>query len=144
MVLHQPTRDGDTEIHLFPNVTAKNAYVRVIAVLYRKRWTIDTTIAELEARIECEVNTLDCSKAAEFAFCVALVSYNVRSTIKAAQRTGHGEEVVAEQVSGYCVVAEVTMAHRGMMIGLCGPSRGSGPSRPRPRSPGWCRPTGRR
>ena len=32
----------------------------------------------------------------------------------------HGEETVAEEVSGYYVAEEVTMAHRGMMIAIPG------------------------
>ena len=47
-----------------------------------------------------------------------LVAYNVLSTLKAALRSVHGEEVVAEQVSGYYVAEEVTMTHRGMMIAI--------------------------
>jgi IS4 transposase len=118
VVLDQPTRDGDTEIHLLTNVPAQDAHARVIADLYRKRWTIETAFAELEATLEGEVNTLGYPKAALFAFCVALVSYNVLSTLKAALRSVHGEEVVAEQVSGYYVAEEVTMTHRGMMIAI--------------------------
>jgi IS4 transposase len=118
VVLDQPTRDGDTEIHLLTNVPAQDAHARVIADLYRKRWTIETAFAELEATLEGEVNTLGYPRAALFAFCVALVSYNVLSTLKAALRSVHGEEVVAEQVSGYSVAEEVTMTHRGMMIAI--------------------------
>ena len=58
MVLDQPTRDGDTEIHLLTNVPAQDAHAHVIADLYRKRWTIETAFAELEATLEGEVNTL--------------------------------------------------------------------------------------
>ena len=41
VVLDQPTRDGDTELHLLTNVPAKDAGARVIADLYRRRWTIE-------------------------------------------------------------------------------------------------------
>ena len=118
VVLDQPTRDGDTEIHLLTNVPAQDAHARVIADLYRQRWTIETAFAEMEATLEGEMNTLGYPKAALFAFCVALVSYNVMSTLKAALRSVHGEEVVAEQVSGYYVAEEVAMTHRGMMIAI--------------------------
>ena len=118
MVLDQPTRDGDTELHLLTNVPAKDARAKVIADLYRRRWTIETAFQELEATLNGEINTLGYPKAALFAFCVALVSYNVLSTLKAALRSVHGEEVVAEEVSGYYVADEIQMTHRGMMIAI--------------------------
>ena len=118
VVLDKPTRDGDVEIHLLTNVPAKDARARVIAELYRKRWLIETAFAELEEALNGEVNTLGYPKAALFAFCVALVSYNVLSTVKAALRSVHGEEKVAEEVSGYYVADEIQMTHRGMMIAI--------------------------
>ena len=118
MVLDKPTRDGDTELHLLTNVPAKDARAKVIAELYRRRWTIETAFQELEATLNGEINTLGYPKAALFAFCVALVAYNVLSTLKAALRSVHGEEVVAEEVSGYYVADEIQMTHRGMMIAI--------------------------
>jgi IS4 transposase len=116
--LDQPTRDGDTAIHLLTNVPAKDARGKVIAELYRRRWTIETAFQELEATLQGEINTLGYPKAALFAFCVALVAYNVLSTLKAALRSVHGEEKVAEEVSGYYVADEIQMTHRGMMIAI--------------------------
>ncbi len=118
VVLDQPTRDGDTELHLVTNVPAQDARAKVIADLYRRRWTIETAFQELEATLHSEINTLGYPKAALFAFCVALVSYNVLSTLKAALRAVHGEAVVAEEVSGYYVADEIRMTHRGMMIAI--------------------------
>ena len=90
----------------------------MIADLYRRRWTIETAFQELEATLNGEINTLGYPKAALFAFCVALVSYNVLSVVKAALRSVHGEEVVAEEVSGYYLADEIRMTHRGMMIAI--------------------------
>jgi IS4 transposase len=118
VVLDRPTRDGEMEIHLLTNVPAKDARAKVIADLYRKRWTIETAFAELEATLDGEINTLGYPKAALFAFCVALVSYNVLSTVKAALRSVHGDEVVERDISGYYVAEDVTMTHRGMMIAI--------------------------
>jgi len=118
VVLDTPTRDGDAELHLLTNVPAKDARARVIAELYRQRWTIETAFAELEATLNGEINTLGYPKAALFAFCVALVSYNVLSTIKAALRSVHGAEVVAKDVSGYYVAHEIKRVHDGMMIAI--------------------------
>ena len=118
VLLEQPTRDGETELHLVTNVPPKDARAKVIAGLYRRRWTIETAFQELEASLHSEVNTLGYPKAALFAFCVALVAYNVLSTVKGALRSVHGEEVVADEVSGYHVADEIQMTHRGMMIAI--------------------------
>ena len=90
----------------------------MIAELYRRRWTIETAFAELAETLNGEVNTLGYPKAALFAFCVALVAYNVLSTVKAALRSVHGEQRVAAEVSAYYVAEEVQMTHRGMMIAI--------------------------
>lgn len=118
VVLDKPTRDGETEIHLLTNIPACDARAKLIADLYRQRWTIETAFAELEATLEGEINTLGYPKAALFAFCVALVSYNVLSTVKAALRAVHGEQVVAKDVSAYYVAEEITMTQRGMRIAI--------------------------
>ena len=118
VVLDQPTRDGDKAIHLLTNVPAKDAHARVIAELYRKRWLIETAFQELESTLNGAINTLGDPKAALLGFCVALVAYNVLSTLKAALRSVHGEEVVAKEVSGFYVADEIQMTHRGMMIAI--------------------------
>ena len=90
MALDKPTRDGDGEIHILTNLPKKAARAKTVADLYRKRWTIETAFQELEATLDGEINTLGYPKAALFAFCVALVSYNLMSVIKAALRAVHG------------------------------------------------------
>jgi IS4 transposase len=118
VALDQPTRDGDTEIHLLTDLPAKVARAKTIAELYRKRWTIETAFAELEATLNGEVETLGYPKAALFAFCVALVAYNVLSVVKAALRSVPGAKVVTEEVSGYYLADEVAGTYRGMMIAI--------------------------
>lgn len=118
VVLDTPTRDGDRELHLVTNLPVEDADATTIAALYRKRWTIETAFQELAATLNGEVNTLGYPKAALFAFCVALVAYNMMSTVKAALRVAHGVEVVQEKISGYYLAEEVTMNHRGMMIAI--------------------------
>jgi hypothetical protein len=118
VVLDRPTRDGDTEIHILTNLPAPDARARTIAELYRKRWTIETAFAELEATLNGEVETLGYPKAALFAFCVALVSYNILSVVKAALRSVHGAKIVTEEVSGYYLADEVAGTYRGMMIAI--------------------------
>jgi IS4 transposase len=115
VVLDKPTRDGDTEIHLLTNLPARHARARVVADLYRRRWTIETAFAEIEETLNGEINALGYPKAALFSFCMALVAYNVMAAVKAALRSVHGEAKVAEEVSGYYLADEIQMCHRGMM-----------------------------
>jgi hypothetical protein len=115
--LDQPTRDGDTEIHVLSNLP-ESVDACQVAELYRKRWTIETAFQELEATLEGELQTLAYPQAALFAFAMALVAYNVLSTVKAALRGEHGTEKIREEVSGYYLADEVAGTWRGMMVVL--------------------------
>ena len=118
VVLDTPTRDGDREIHILTNLPAEAADAITVAELYRKRWTLETAFQELEATLQSEINTLGYPKAALFAFSIALVAYNVLSTVKAALRSVQGAKVVDEEVSAYDVAEEVAGTYRGMMIAI--------------------------
>lgn len=41
VVLDQPTRDGESELHILTNLPVRHARARVVAELYRRRWTIE-------------------------------------------------------------------------------------------------------
>ena len=81
--LRQPTRDGDAEIHVLTNLPKKVGALK-IAELYRNRWTLETAFAQMAENLHGEINTLGYPKAALFGFCMALVSYNILSVVKAA------------------------------------------------------------
>ena len=115
--LDKPTRDGETEVHVLTNLPSEVADALTVADLYRKRWTVESAFGELATCLNGEVNTLGYPKAALFAFCVALVSYNVLSVVKGALRSIHGAEAV-EEVSGYYLADEIAGTHRGMMIAI--------------------------
>jgi IS4 transposase len=115
--LDKPTRDGETEIHILTDLPTEVADALAIAELYRKRWTVESAFGELATCLNGEVNTLGYPKAALFAFCVALVAYNVLSVVKGALRSAHGIEAV-EEVSGYYLADEIAGTHRGMMIAI--------------------------
>jgi DDE family transposase len=115
--LDQPTRDGDRTLHILTNLPEREADALAVAALYRKRWTIETAFQELEACLHGEIDTLGYPKAALFAFCIALVSYNVLSTIKAAIRSVHGA-AAAEATSGSDLAEEVAGTHRGMLVAV--------------------------
>jgi hypothetical protein len=118
VVLDTSTRDGDREIHILTNLPAEAADAITVAELYRKRWTLETAFQELEATLNSEINTLGYPKAALFAFSIALIAYNVLSTVKAALRSVHGAKVVDAEVSAYDVAEEVAGTYRGMMIAI--------------------------
>lgn len=115
--LDQPTRDGDTEIHVLSNLP-ESVDACKIAELYGKRWTIETAFQELESTLESELQTLCYPRAALFAFVMALTAYNQLSTVKAALRGEHGTEKIEQEVSGYYLADEVAGTWRGMMIVL--------------------------
>jgi hypothetical protein len=92
----------------------KHARAKVVAGLYRRRWTIETAFQEMEETLNGEINALGYPKAALFSFCMALVAYNIMSTVKAALRAAHGETKL-EGLSGYHLAEEIQMCHRGMM-----------------------------
>lgn len=83
VALYEPTRDGDTEIHLLTNLPKKVGALQ-IAELYANRWQMETAFQEMAENLEGEINTLGYPKAALFDFCVALVSYNMLSVVRAA------------------------------------------------------------
>lgn len=115
VVLDQPTRDGDREIHLLTNLP-KKIDARQLANLYRNRWTIETVFGEITATLACEINTLCYPKAALLVFCLALLAYNAVSVLKAALRSVHGERKMAEDISNYYLSLELQQTYDGMMV----------------------------
>jgi Transposase DDE domain len=118
ITLDQPTRDGETQIHLLTNLTGQEASAEQVAELYLMRWRIETVFQTLTTVLKCEVNTLGYPKAALFAFCVALAAYNVYATVKAALRGAHGTEPVEQGVSDFFLADEIAGTYRGMMIAI--------------------------
>ena len=117
VVLDTPTRDGETEIHIFTNLPAKISALK-IAELYRRRWTIEIAFHEVAQNLEGEIETLGYPRAALFGFCMALVSFNVISVVLAALRAVHGAEVVHTEISFYYLCDEVAATHRGLSIAV--------------------------
>lgn len=138
--LYQPTRDGETVLHLLTNLTAEEGDALTLAHLYSERWQIETAFQELTVDLACEVATLGYPKAALFAFSVAVVCYNAFNVIKAAIRaqradsssakpkTSSGAVTVkrsasvspslANELSTYYLADEVAGNWRGMMVVL--------------------------
>lgn len=116
--LYQPTRDGDTEIHIVSNLPKRISAIQ-IAELYRDRWQIETAFQELAENLNSEIKTLGYPKAALFGFCMALVTYNLLSVVRAAVQAVHGEEV-ASSLSSYYMAHEVARTADGMSVVLDG------------------------
>ena len=115
--LHTPTRDGDTELHIYTNLSVKQANEVQVAELYRRRWTIETVFHELTMALQCEVNTLGYPKAALFTFCVALLLENTLAMLKGSLRAAHGEEATADR-SGNLLSYELQTTYEGMMVAI--------------------------
>lgn len=116
--LKKPTRDGDHEIHLLTNLSASQIKAMRVAMLYLKRWTLETAFQELTVHLRCELNTLGYPKAALFAFCVAVACYNLLAAVKGALRSAHGEERLDKELSNFYLTEEIGSVYRGMMIAL--------------------------
>ena len=119
--LMEPTRNGDTELHILTNVPTRRASATQLARLYGKRWSIETAFFEITTTLACEINTLGYPKAALFTFCLALLAYNAVSLIKAALRSAHGRQKVNDEVSGYYLALEISRTYDGMMIAIPAP-----------------------
>jgi IS4 transposase len=115
--LDQPTRDGDREIHVLTNLPADVSALRIVE-LYRDRWTIETAFYEISQNLNGEINALGYPKAALFAFCMGLVTFNLMSVIRASLRAAHGAEKVDEEVSLYRLCDEIAGTYRGQEIAV--------------------------
>jgi IS4 transposase len=107
VALHEPTRDGDTEIHVLSNVPMRKASAPKLAESYGKRWTIETMFQELTETLTCEVNALGYPKAALFGFCLALMAYKAVAVMKAALRAVYGHETVHQGISAYYLALDL-------------------------------------
>jgi Transposase DDE domain len=119
--LAEPTRNGDTTLHILSNVPPHRASAVQLARVYGKRWSIETAFFEITTTLACEINTLAYPKAALFTFCLALLAYNAVSLIKAALRSAHGRQKINDEVSGYYLALEIGRTYDGMMIAIPAP-----------------------
>jgi len=116
--LDEPTREGETQIHLLTNLPVGDANARQVAELYLRRWTIEQAFQDLTVALVCELNTLGYPKAALFGFCLALVAYNAVSLVQAALRAVHGAERIEQEVSWYHLCLHLAKVYSGMMIAI--------------------------
>jgi hypothetical protein len=115
--LDQPTRDGETEIALLTNLPETDAPSVLVAQLYRSRWRIETLFQVATENFHCEIKTLGYPRAALFSFCMALVAYNLFSTLKGVLASVHGSDC-HDKLSYYYLGEELDATYQGMMIAL--------------------------
>jgi IS4 transposase len=116
--LSKPTRHGDSEIVVLTNLPATVASAEVVSHLYRERWQVETLFLTVTTNFEAEIETLAYPKAALFSFSLALVTYNILATLRAALASVHGVEKVEAALSDFYVVDEIQGTYRGMMIAI--------------------------
>jgi IS4 transposase len=115
--LDRPTRDGDRVIVVLTTLPATVSATAIVE-LYRGRWDIEGAFQELTVILQCEPNTLGYPPAALFAFCLAVVAYNVLRLTRAALGATHGPEKVEREVSSYYLAQELAKVFTGMAIAL--------------------------
>jgi len=115
--LAQPTRHGDQEIVILSNLPQTAASPTVVSQLYRERWQVEGLFLSVTTHFEGEIKTLAYPKAALFSFALALISYNILATLRAALTSVHGGEQ-GERVSDFYGVDEIQGTDRGMMIAI--------------------------
>ena len=115
--LEQPTRDGETQIALLTNLSETDAPSVLVAQLYRKRWKVETLFQVATEIFHCEIKTLGYPRAALFSFCMAVVAYNLFSTLKGVIASVHGSDC-REKLSYYYLGQELDATYQGMMIAL--------------------------
>ena len=112
--LKQPTRDGDTELHLLTNLPASVSAVAV-SDAYMGRWTIETCLNYLAQALNAEINTLAYPGAALLCFCLGLVLFNIISTLKSLL-LHYSNMKEKPELSYYYLALEIAETRRGMKI----------------------------
>lgn len=115
--LKAATRHGDEQVAIFTNLPT-SIDAATVADLYLQRWKIETMFQVITDTFHCELNTLGYPRAALFVFCMALLAFNILSTVRAALKEVHGKEVIESGLSDYYVVEEIQSTWRGMEIAV--------------------------
>ncbi|WP_204141958.1 transposase [Halomicronema sp. CCY15110] len=119
--LHQPTRQGDSEVAIFTHLPASVVDAVTVTDLYLERWSVEGMFQIITDVFACELKTLGYPRAALFVFCIAVMAFNILATVKAALKSVHGVGKIEAGLSDFYVVEEVQGTFRGMMIALPDP-----------------------
>jgi IS4 transposase len=118
VTLKRKTRNGDTALVILTNLPIEVADAMTIAACYRARWGIETAFQKLERHLNSEIETLGYPQAALFAFCLALVAFNLYAVVMAALRTAHPTQAIDETVSEYYLAGEIATTMTGLTIAV--------------------------
>lgn len=116
--LYQPTRHGDVQVSVLTNLPETVADAITVSNLYLKRWSIEGMFQVITDIFSCELKTLGYPRAALFVFSMAVVAFNILSTVKAALKSVHGVGKIEAGLSDFYIVEEVQGTFRGMMIAI--------------------------
>jgi hypothetical protein len=116
--LEKQTRHGDWQVTVLTNLPETEVSALVVSELYLERWQIEKMFQVITDTFNCELKTLGYPKAALFVFCMALVAFNILSTVKSALKEVHGAEKIDAELSSYYVVEEVQSTFRGMEVAI--------------------------
>jgi len=114
VTLTEPTRDGDTELHLLTNLPPSVSAV-TISGGYGNRWTIETCLGHVAQALNSEINTLAYPGAALLCFCLALVLFNILSALKSLL-CKYSTASDKPELSYYYLALEIAEARLGMEI----------------------------
>jgi IS4 transposase len=119
--LKQPTRHGDTQVVILTQLPTAVADALTVATLYLERWSVEGMFQVITDVFHCELKTLGYPRAALFVFAMAVVAFNILSTLKTALKAVHGVGKIEAGLSDFYLVEEVQGTFRGMMIALPAP-----------------------
>ena len=119
--LNTPTRHGETEVAILTQLPATQVDALKVAMLYLERWSVEKMFQVVTDVFHCEIKTLGYPRAALFVFAMAVVSFNILSTVKAALKSVHGTDKIEAGLSDFYLAEEVQGTFRGMMIALPAP-----------------------
>ena len=88
--LKEPTRDGDTELHILSNVPVHRASAPHLARLYGKRWSIETAFFRDHHDAVVRDRHAGISQSSVVRLLLGVVAYNGVSLVKASLRSAHG------------------------------------------------------
>jgi hypothetical protein len=115
--LDEPTRDGDTEIHLLCNVPVEDADACRLSDIYRQRWEIENAFYLLTTTMTCEMKSQCHPRCALFLFCMAMLAFNCRQVLLASLYAEHEQEDV-DAMSQYNVSIDVVSPMEGMATAI--------------------------
>lgn len=115
--LAEPTRNGETEIHVLTNLPKRVKAAQVLKA-YRKRWKIENAFQHVENVFNSEIETLGYPNAALFSFGVALLMYNVLNLTKLAIAAANKKPELADELSTYYLAQDVYGAWQGFAIAV--------------------------